>query len=154
MNSVSSPKNHPCEQWLAPTHEHQRVLLVEDTEDLRVMIGMLLRRKNVEVLEARNGQEAIEVARSEKPDLILMDLSMPVLDGFQATKIIKSEESTRTIPVIALSAHCYEPTQHVRALQAGCIECLGKPVEWEKLWMILKTLEKQAGQSTQSESPA
>jgi two-component system cell cycle response regulator DivK len=128
---------------MAPAHEHQRVLLVEDTDDLRIMISMLLRRKNVEVLEARNGQEAIDMARAENPDLILMDLSMPVVDGFQATTALKNEESTKSIPIIALSAHCYEPTQHVRALQVGCIECLGKPVEWEKLWMILKKLENR-----------
>jgi CheY-like chemotaxis protein len=115
----------------------RRVLVAEDHEDIRLMMKFMLKTKGHIVLEASNGREAVELADSCSPDLILMDLSMPVLDGFEATREIKSHEATRHIPIVAVSAHCNEPEGCRRALEAGCADCVCKPVEWSSIEMIL-----------------
>lgn len=89
----------------------------------------MLHRQSLTVLEARNGQEAIEVSCSQHPDLILMDLSMPVMDGYTAIEHLKSSDETRRIPIVALSAHCLDPQVRARVLGMGCIDCMGKPVD-------------------------
>src|SRR5215217_1290545 len=96
-----------------------RLLLVEDNEENRDGLSRRLRRKGFEVLLAVDGQQGVEAARAGAPDLILMDMSLPVLDGWEATRQLKAAPGTRHIPVIALTAHAMSDDKQ-KALQAGC----------------------------------
>jgi CheY-like chemotaxis protein len=116
-----------------------RLLIVEDNEMNRDMLCRRLARRGYEVLVACDGIQGIEVARSQQPDLILMDLSLPEMDGWTATRILKSETSTRHIPVVALTAHAME-TDREKALAAGCDAFDTKPVEIGRLIEIMNRL--------------
>ncbi len=96
-----------------------KILYVEDNEDNIYMLSRRLKKKNFEVIIATDGADGVEKAKSEKPNLILMDLSLPIMDGWTATKIIKSDDNTKHIPVIALSAHAMEEHRD-SAIAAGC----------------------------------
>lgn len=109
-----------------------RILLVEDNEMNRDMLSRRLERRGFHVLLAADGAEGVATAQSEKPDLILMDMSLPVMDGWAATRNIKADESTRSIPVIALTAHAMESDRE-QALQAGCDDFDTKPIELPRL---------------------
>lgn len=109
-----------------------KILVVDDDEMNRDMLSRRLERKGYEIRLAVNGQEAVDKAQSETPDLILMDLSMPVLDGYEATRILKSTPATKSIPVIGLSAHAMVGDRE-KALQAGCDDYDTKPVELPRL---------------------
>jgi two-component system, cell cycle response regulator DivK len=110
-----------------------RILYVEDNDDNVFMLKMRLELLgDFEVLVAENGEKGCEKAMAEKPDLILMDLEMPVVDGWEATRRLKNQASTRDIPVIALSAHALAGVRE-RALAAGCDEFDTKPVEFDRL---------------------
>ena len=115
-----------------------KVLLVEDQEDNRDMLSRRLRKRGYEVEIAVDGAEGVEKARSEAPDLILMDMSLPVMDGWEATRILKAEEATRSIPVVALTAHAMS-TDREKAFDAGCDAYETKPIELPRL---LETMEK------------
>ena len=110
----------------------KKILLVEDDKFNRIMLNRRLELKNFNVLCAHNGQEAINIAISEIPDLILMDLSIPIKDGLTATKEIKKNKVTMDIPVIALTAHAMD-TDRDEALEAGCDEFATKPVKFQAL---------------------
>jgi CheY-like chemotaxis protein len=107
---------------------HKVVLLVEDNADNRRLIRRLAEDYDATVLEADNGAEGLRLALSELPDLILMDLSLPVMDGWEATRRIKAEDTTRHIPVIALTAHAMDGDR-AQALAAGCDDYITKPIE-------------------------
>jgi CheY-like chemotaxis protein len=109
-----------------------KILLVEDNEMNRDMLSRRLVRNSFEVVMAVNGQEGVDMARSEKPDLILMDMSLPVMDGWQATRTIKADAATRSIPIIALTAHAMESDRE-EAMQAGCDDFDTKPIELPRL---------------------
>jgi len=109
-----------------------KILVVDDDEMNRDMLSRRLLRKGYEVLLAVNGAEAIERASGERPALILMDLSMPVLDGYEATRRLKAAEGTRRIPIIGLSAHAMVGDRE-KALAAGCDDYDTKPVELPRL---------------------
>ena len=109
-----------------------KILYVEDNEDNVYMLTRRLKRKGFELVIAVDGFEGVEKARSEKPDLILMDLSLPKMDGWAATSIIKSDEATREIPIIALSAHAMEEHK-ASAIASGCDDYDTKPVDMERL---------------------
>lgn len=109
-----------------------KILYVEDNEDNVYMLTRRLKRKGFELVIAVDGLEGVEKARSEKPDLILMDLSLPKMDGWAATSIIKSDEATREIPIIALSAHAMEEHK-ASAIASGCDDYDTKPVDMERL---------------------
>ena len=109
-----------------------KVLLVEDNEMNLDMLTRRLQRRNYEVLIAQDGARGIELARSEKPDLILMDMSLPVLDGWQATRQIKADDDLKHIPIIALTAHAIAGDRE-KALAAGCDEYETKPVKFPEL---------------------
>jgi two-component system cell cycle response regulator DivK len=113
----------------------KRVLVVEDVEFNRDLIVQLL-EDQYEILTAGNGAEGLEVARRERPDLILMDLSLPVMDGWEATRRIKADESLRRTPVIALSAHAMKGDED-RARQCGCDAYLSKPLDEDLLFEML-----------------
>lgn len=110
----------------------RRILLVEDHEDNRNIYRTILEHYGYEVILAVDGRSGIRLAREEQPDLVLMDLSIPVVDGWEATRILKADESTRGIPVIALSAHALQEDRE-RAMGAGCDGYLAKPVEPKKV---------------------
>jgi CheY-like chemotaxis protein len=115
-----------------------KILLVEDNEMNRDMLSRRLRRTGFEVIVAADGQVAIDRATAEKPDLILMDLSLPVVDGWQATRTIKAQAETQDIPIIALTAHAISDDRDA-ALEAGCDEYDTKPVDMKRL---LSKMEK------------
>ena len=109
-----------------------RILLVEDNEMNRDMLSRRLQRRGYDVVIAVDGQLGIEMARSESPDLILMDMSLPVVDGWQATRTLKAAEETRAIPIIALTAHAMS-TDRDKAIEAGCDDYDTKPIELARL---------------------
>ncbi|HEX8422773.1 MAG TPA: response regulator [Pyrinomonadaceae bacterium] len=109
-----------------------KILLVEDNEMNRDMLSRRLARKGYEVSIAVDGQQGVEMAGAELPDLILMDMSLPVLDGWEATRQLKNSEATRHIPVIALTAHAMSGDRE-RALEAGCDDYDTKPIELPRL---------------------
>lgn len=109
-----------------------KILLVEDNEMNRDMLSRRLKRRGYEVTIAVNGAEGVEMASSLMPDLILMDMSLPVMDGWEATKNIKADSSTESIPVIALTAHAMSGDRE-KALQAGCDDYDTKPIELSRL---------------------
>ncbi len=109
-----------------------KILYIEDNDDNIYMLTRRLVRKGYEVVVAMDGEAGIEVARREAPALILMDLSLPVIDGWEATRRLKAEPETRAIPVIALTAHAMEGDRE-KALAAGCDDFDTKPVELPRL---------------------
>lgn len=109
-----------------------RILYVEDNDDNVYMLSRRLRKHGFEVSVASDGEQGIEMARSEKPDLILMDLSLPFLDGWAATRLLKEAPDTGGIPIIALSAHTMAGDRE-RALAAGCDDYDAKPIVFERL---------------------
>jgi two-component system, cell cycle response regulator DivK len=109
-----------------------KVLLVEDNEMNRDMLSRRLLRRGFEVALAVDGQEGVDLATRESPDIILMDMSLPVLDGWAASKLLKTSETTRGIPLIALTAHAMAGDRE-RALQAGCDDYDTKPIEFPRL---------------------
>jgi CheY-like chemotaxis protein len=110
----------------------RKILLVEDNEMNRDMLSRRLERKGFAVAVAKDGAEAIERCRADLPDLVLMDLGLPVVDGWEATRRIKADESTRAIPVIALTAHAMDGDRE-RAIAVGCDDFDTKPVELARL---------------------
>ena len=115
-----------------------KILLVEDQEMNRDMLSRRLTKRGYDVAIAVDGAEGLEKARSESPDLILMDMSLPVMDGWEATRVLKADEATRGIPVVALTAHAMS-TDREKALAAGCDAYETKPVELPRL---IETMEK------------
>jgi len=109
-----------------------KVLLVEDNEMNRDMLTRRLERKGFEVVIAVDGQAGIDIASSATPDIILMDLSLPVIDGWEATRKIKADPATQPIPVIALTAHAMAGDEQ-KALEAGCDDYDTKPIELPRL---------------------
>lgn len=109
-----------------------RILLVEDNEMNRDMLSRRLERKGYEILLAVDGGEGVAMAKSQQPDLILMDMSLPVLDGWEATRAIRAETSTQAIPIIALTAHAMDG-ERAKALEAGCNDFDTKPVDLARL---------------------
>jgi two-component system cell cycle response regulator DivK len=109
-----------------------KILYVEDNEDNLYMLSNRLMRRGYEVVSARDGEQGIAMAGSEAPALILMDLSLPVIDGWEATRRLKTEPLTRNIPVIALSAHAMAGDRE-KAIAAGCDDYDTKPVELPRL---------------------
>ena len=109
-----------------------KVLLVEDNEMNRDMLSRRLIRRGFEVIFAVDGQQGVDLARSQRPDIILMDMSLPVIDGWEATRRVKSDDATRGVPVIGLTAHAMSGDRE-RAMEAGCDDYDTKPVELDRL---------------------
>jgi len=119
-----------------------KILLVEDNEANRDMLSRRLVRKGFQVVMALDGQQAVDMAVSENPDLILMDMSLPVIDGWEATRRVKSELTTRAIPVIALTAHAMAGDRE-KALDAGCDDYDTKPIDFTRLLEKISVLLAQ-----------
>jgi two-component system cell cycle response regulator DivK len=119
-----------------------KLLLVEDNEESREGLARHLRRRGYETLLAVDGREGVEVARAEAPDLILMDMSLPGLDGWEATRQLKAAPGTRDIPVIALTAHAMAGDRE-KALEVGCDDYDTKPVEVARLLGKIESLLRE-----------
>lgn len=117
----------------------RRVLLVEDNELNRDMLSRRLQRRGYEIALAMDGVQAVQAATRDRPDLILMDMSLPGMDGWEATRRLKAQPGTRGIPVVALTAHAMAGDRE-RALAAGCDEFETKPVELERLLAKMQAL--------------
>jgi CheY-like chemotaxis protein len=130
-----------------------KVLLVEDNEESRDGLARHLRRKGYETLLAVDGREGVDVARAETPDLILMDMSLPGLDGWEATRQLKAEPRTRGIPVIALTAHAMAGDRE-KALEAGCDDYETKPVEFAHLLGKIESLLREKAARARGEDRA
>jgi CheY-like chemotaxis protein len=109
-----------------------KVLIVEDNEMNRDMLSRRLQRRGFSVVIAVDGAEGVSMAKAEKPDLVLMDMSLPVMNGWEATRIIRAHAATAAIPVIALTAHSM-PGDREKAMEAGCNDYDVKPVEMSRL---------------------
>jgi CheY-like chemotaxis protein len=123
-----------------------RILLVEDNEMNRDMLSRRLERKGHQVILAIDGGQGVEMARSQSPEVILMDMSLPVLDGWEATRQLKADDLTRDIPVIALTAHAMTGDQD-RAREAGCDDYDTKPVDLQRLLGKIEALLAKKGSS-------
>lgn len=121
-----------------------RILLVEDNEMNRDMLSRRLKKREHEVLIAVDGQQGVEMARSERPDIVLMDMSLPVKDGWEATRELKADESTKATPVIALTAHAMAGDKE-KCLEAGCDDYDTKPIEFKRLLGKIEALLGGAG---------
>ena len=116
-----------------------KILLIEDLEENRVMLTRRLVRKGFEVVAAVDGEEGCARARDERPDLILMDLGLPGISGYDATRLLKAVPETQSIPILALTARAM-PDDLARAREAGCDDCDTKPVELPRLLEKIETL--------------
>jgi CheY-like chemotaxis protein len=121
---------------------NKQFLVVEDFEDSRFMMRRLLEMAGYEVLEASDGEQAVQMAVEVKPALILMDLSLPKLDGLAATREIRQKKGLKRIPIVAVSAHD-SPESRTEALQAGCDEYVTKPIDFDHLHSLLQRFVSQ-----------
>jgi CheY-like chemotaxis protein len=120
-------------------YRRPRVLLVEDSEDNRFMMKRLLEMSGYEVIEAVNGEQAVNSAQTMSPDLILMDLSLPRVDGLAATRRIRRLAPLKDVPIVVVSAHDTADF-HAEALASGCNEYVTKPIDFGQLELLLKRL--------------
>jgi CheY-like chemotaxis protein len=120
-----------------------KILLVEDNEMNRDMLSRRLQRRDFEVVIAVDGEQGVALARSEAPDLILMDMSLPVMDGWEATRQLKAAPETQAIPIIALTAHAMSGDRE-KALAAGCDDYDTKPIELPRLVEKIEALLQKA----------
>jgi CheY-like chemotaxis protein len=115
-----------------------KILIVEDNEMNRDMLSRRLKKKNYEIVMAIDGKQGVEMAIDQLPDIILMDMSLPIMDGWEATRNVKSNDATKDIPVIAFTAHAMAGDKE-KALEAGCNDYEAKPVNFKRL---LEKIEK------------
>ena len=123
-----------------------KILLVEDNEMNRDMLSRRLERKGYAIVMALDGQQAVDMASSETPALILMDMSLPIIDGWEATRRIKANAATKGIPIIALTAHAMQGDE-LKAKEAGCDDFDTKPVELPRLLEKIEAQLKRIGAS-------
>ena len=146
QDSTDAPAGHTA---ALSTHDRgvlrgaTTVLVAEDDEDLRLLMLTLLRLKGYKTAEARDGQETLDVARGVRPDVILMDLQLPRLNGFAVARFVRQSEALRRVPIIVVSAH--DPAKHRNlALAAGCNAYVQKPIDFDSLdGMILHLLSRR-----------
>lgn len=119
-----------------------KILLVEDNEMNRDMLSRRLEKRGYTLAIAADGGVGVDLAKSGAPDLILMDMSLPVIDGWEATKLLKADPTTKSIPIIALTAHAMD-SDRVKALEAGCDDFDTKPVELARLLVKIEELLKK-----------
>jgi CheY-like chemotaxis protein len=120
-------------------YHRPKILLVEDSEDNRLMMKRLLEMSGYDVSEAVNGEQAVQKAKNLHPDLILMDLSLPRIDGLAATRLIRAMPPLKRVPIVVVSAHDTSDF-HAEALASGCNEYVTKPIDFGQLELLLKKL--------------
>ena len=123
-------------------HATTTVMVVEDFDETRYMLKLVMELCGYRVVEAINGQQAVEVARRERPDLILMDLGLPVMDGCKATRLIREDQALRKVPILAVSANA-TAEYRVKALAAGCNEYVTKPIDFDYLKALINHFLQQ-----------
>ncbi|HEX2559215.1 response regulator [Phenylobacterium sp.] len=128
-----------------------KLLLVEDHEEIWDFLSRRLRRRGFDVLLAHDGAQGVEVAKAEHPDVVLMDVNLPVMDGWTATGQLKGDPSTRGIPIIALTAHAM-PGDRDKALQAGCDDYHPKPVDFSRLLTQIEAVMSAGGPAPKAAS--
>ena len=129
------------------------ILIVEDNEDNRIVYAAMLEHIGCRVLEATNGEEGIARARADRPDVILMDIALPGIDGYEATRILKRDPGTRHIPIIAVTAHAHDIDRRM-ALAAGCDEYVAKPATPRDVAdVVQRWLEPAGGNAARRLSP-
>jgi two-component system, cell cycle response regulator DivK len=125
-----------------------KILLVEDHEEIWDFLSRRLKRRGFDVVIAQDGQQGIDMARAERPDVVLLDMNLPVMDGWTAAKQLKADAATAGIPIIALTAHALSGDRE-KALEAGCDDYHPKPIDFSKLLsQIEAALERSAASST------
>ena len=120
-----------------------RILIVEDNEENRDVLSRRLMRRGYDVITAGDGQQGVDMARAERPDLVLMDMNMPVLDGWQATKLLRADDATKALPIIGLTAHAMAGDRE-KAMEAGCTDYHTKPVDFPRLMGQIEELLKKS----------
>ena len=115
---------------------HRRIMVVEDYDDTRMLLKQGLEMLGYSVLEASNGQEAVDIADRERPDLILMDLDLPILDGIAATQRIRQQEHMESVPIVAVTAYPLSYSR-VKAFAKGCNEYMPKPIDMSELARVV-----------------
>jgi len=113
------------------------VLYIEDNDDNAYMLSHRLKRRGFEVLIAEDGQTGVDMVRKLKPDIVLMDLNLPIIDGWTATRLLRSDAATQDTPIIAVSSHVL-PEEREKALQAGCTDYATKPIDFEQLLLKIQ----------------
>ena len=121
-----------------------KILLVEDNQDSREGLARRLQRRGYEILQACDGQQGLALSRSACPDLVLMDMNLPVIDGWEATRQLKAAAETQDLPVIALTAHSLA-SDRTRTLEAGCVDYHTKPVDLPRLLAQIEAVLKGRG---------
>lgn len=116
----------------------RKILLVEDNEVNMRLVKLTLKNQHYEFIEATNGEDAIEFAEEHKPDLIILDIQLPKMDGYEVARVLKSKESLKTIPIIALTAHAMKGDEE-RVLSAGCDAYVSKPLDTNKFRGLVKS---------------
>jgi two-component system, cell cycle response regulator DivK len=119
-----------------------RLLIIEDNDENRDALARRLQRRGFEVVTASDGEQGVAMAKSEAPDLILMDMNMPVLDGWQASRRLRTDPAMKKVPIIGLTAHALSGDRE-KAIQAGCSDYHTKPVDFEQLISQVEALLKQ-----------
>ena len=144
-NNPLDSRTHPSQKPAIPnsSSEEKTVLLVEDTEDNRHMMRKLLELSGYRVVEAVNGEEAVAIAAEEQPNVILMDLSLPLIDGLAATRRIRKMSGLEVVPIIAVSAHDTADF-HADALAAGCDAYITKPIDYVELEELVRRMLSSA----------
>lgn len=120
-----------------------RILIIEDNQDNREALARRLERRGFDVVAAVDGQQGVDMAKAERPDLILMDMNMPVLDGWRASQLIRDDPQTSELPIIGLTAHALAGDRE-KALQAGCSDYHTKPVDFPRLLEQIEALLTKA----------
>ncbi|HKX26266.1 MAG TPA: response regulator [Blastocatellia bacterium] len=120
------------------SNQSYRILIAEDFEDNRIALKLMLKLAGFEVLEAADGQQALDQVRNERPDLVLMDISLPMLDGLEATRSLRAEPEFERLPIIVVSAYD-SPESHQEALDAGGTAYISKPIDFEELKQMIMT---------------
>lgn len=128
----------------------KKILIVDDNRDSRELVAKILKSRGYQTIEAVDGEEALEKATGEKPDLILMDISIPKMDGYEVTRRLKSREEFKYIPIVALTAHAMKGDR-VKALEAGCEGYISKPIDVRELPNQIKSFLKGKWESVINE---
>lgn len=120
----------------------KKILIIEDNEQNRILVRMIIKSLNHEVIEAEDGEQGIQMAREQKPDLVLMDIQMPVMDGYAAIKILKNDPETKDIKIIAVTSYAMRGDRD-KAIAAGADDYMAKPIDVDELSeMISKYLDR------------
>ena len=147
---LSSQESAAPEKTGGETRRGRTILVAEDDGDIRLMMTTLLGMKGYRVVEARDGQETLDVAQKERPDVVLMDLQLPRLNGFAVARFMRQSDALRRTPIVVVSAH--DPAKHRNlALAAGCNAYVQKPIDFDRLNELIVSLLPQKVRSQKSE---